>query len=118
MPYTLLLPLPYFVVASLLGLFLSCLMRRKRVRRGGVYIIETSERVTRNKRIKMCRVQWSHHTEDEVTWEREEELKKTYPNLFASQPIRISGRDSYKEGRFVTIRFEFLYFIINLICFI
>ncbi|WVZ63291.1 LOW QUALITY PROTEIN: hypothetical protein U9M48_012933 [Paspalum notatum var. saurae] len=36
-------------------------------------ILETSERVTRNKRIKMCRVQWKHHTEDEATWEREEE---------------------------------------------
>ena len=27
-----------------------------------VKILETSERVTRNKRIKMCRVQWSHHS--------------------------------------------------------
>jgi hypothetical protein len=49
-----------------------------------VKILETSERVTRNKRIKMCRVQWSHHTEDEATWEQEDELKKTYPDLFAS----------------------------------
>jgi hypothetical protein len=47
-------------------------------------ILETSERVTRNKRIKMCRLQWSHHTEDEATGEREDELRKTYPNLFAS----------------------------------
>jgi hypothetical protein len=28
-----------------------------------IKILETSERVTRNKRIKMCKVQWSHHTE-------------------------------------------------------
>jgi hypothetical protein len=34
-------------------------------------ILETSERVTGNKRIKMCEVQWSHHTEEEATWERE-----------------------------------------------
>jgi hypothetical protein len=52
-----------------------------------VKILETSERVTRNKKIKMCRVQWSHHTEDEATWEQEDELRKTYPDLFASQPI-------------------------------
>jgi hypothetical protein len=26
-------------------------------------ILETFERVTRNKKIKMCKVQWSHHTE-------------------------------------------------------
>jgi hypothetical protein len=49
-----------------------------------VKILETSERVTRNEKIKMCRVQWSHHTEDEATWEREVELRKTYPDLFAS----------------------------------
>ncbi|WVZ80969.1 hypothetical protein U9M48_028402 [Paspalum notatum var. saurae] len=30
-----------------------------------VKILETSERVTRNRRVKMCRVQWKHHTEDE-----------------------------------------------------
>jgi hypothetical protein len=49
-----------------------------------VKILETSERVNRNKKIKMCRVQWSHHTEDEATWERDDELRKTYPDLFAS----------------------------------
>jgi hypothetical protein len=32
-----------------------------------VRILETSERVTQNKKIKMCKVQWSHHTEDEAT---------------------------------------------------
>jgi hypothetical protein len=31
-----------------------------------VKILE-SERVTQNKRIKMCKVQWSHHTEEEAT---------------------------------------------------
>jgi hypothetical protein len=34
-----------------------------------VKIVETSERVIRNKRIKMCKVQWSHHTEEEATWD-------------------------------------------------
>ncbi|WVZ90296.1 hypothetical protein U9M48_036606 [Paspalum notatum var. saurae] len=49
-----------------------------------VKILETSERVTRNRRVKMCRVHWKHHTEDEATWEREEELRATYPGLFAN----------------------------------
>jgi hypothetical protein len=49
-----------------------------------VKILEASDRVTRNKKIKMCRVQWSHHTKDEATWEWEEELRKTYPDLFTS----------------------------------
>ncbi|WVZ75640.1 LOW QUALITY PROTEIN: hypothetical protein U9M48_023677 [Paspalum notatum var. saurae] len=50
-------------------------------------ILDTSERTTRNKRIKMCCVQWSHHTEAEATWEREDELKAAYPALFTDQPI-------------------------------
>ncbi|WVZ76494.1 hypothetical protein U9M48_024469 [Paspalum notatum var. saurae] len=49
-----------------------------------VKILDTSKRSTRNKRIKMCRVQWSHHTEAEATWEREDELKAAYPALFAN----------------------------------
>ncbi|WVZ75522.1 LOW QUALITY PROTEIN: hypothetical protein U9M48_023567 [Paspalum notatum var. saurae] len=52
-----------------------------------VKILDTSERNTRNKRIKMCCVQWSHHTETEATWERENELKAAYPALFANKPI-------------------------------
>jgi hypothetical protein len=32
-----------------------------------IIILDTAERVTRSKVIKMCKVQWSHHTEDEAT---------------------------------------------------
>jgi hypothetical protein len=32
-----------------------------------VKILETSDRFTPNKKIKMCKVQWSHHTEEEPT---------------------------------------------------
>jgi hypothetical protein len=49
-----------------------------------VKIFETSERVMRNKRIKMCKVQQSHHTEEEATWEREEELKVEFPCFFSN----------------------------------
>ena len=34
-----------------------------------VKILEFASQVTRNKVIKFCKVQWSHHTEDEATWE-------------------------------------------------
>jgi hypothetical protein len=47
-------------------------------------ILDTTERVTHNKVIKMCKVQWSHHIEDEATWEHEEELRTDYPELFLS----------------------------------
>jgi hypothetical protein len=59
-----------------------------------VKILETFEIVTRNKRIKMCKVQWSHHTEEEATWEREEELKTEFPCFF-SDPSESRGRDSF-----------------------
>jgi hypothetical protein len=47
-----------------------------------VKVLDTTERVTRNKVIKMCKVEWSHHTEDEATWQHEEELRPDYPKLF------------------------------------
>jgi hypothetical protein len=37
-----------------------------------IRILEIMTRVTRNSVIKMCRVQWSNHAEDEATWERED----------------------------------------------
>jgi hypothetical protein len=55
-----------------------------------VKILETFERVTRNKKIKMSNVQWSHHTEEEATWEREDELKAEFPNFF-SDPSKSRG---------------------------
>jgi hypothetical protein len=39
-----------------------------------IKILDTLTHVTRSKVIKMCKVQWSHHGEDEATWEREEKL--------------------------------------------
>jgi hypothetical protein len=49
-----------------------------------IRILDTTEQVTCSKVIKMCKVQWSHHTEDEATWEHEEELRADYPKLFLS----------------------------------
>ena len=47
-----------------------------------VRILETAERVTRSRVIRMCIVQWNRYTEEEATWEREEDLRKSYPQLF------------------------------------
>jgi hypothetical protein len=54
-----------------------------------VKIFETSERVMRNKRIKMCKVQLSHRTKEEATWEWEE-LKAEFPSFF-SDPSESRG---------------------------
>jgi hypothetical protein len=49
-------------------------------------ILETADKVTRRKTIRMWKVRWSHHSEEEATWEREDDLMAKYPELFASQP--------------------------------
>jgi hypothetical protein len=33
-----------------------------------IKILDTVERMTRSKVIKMCKLQWCHHTEDEAVW--------------------------------------------------
>jgi hypothetical protein len=49
-----------------------------------IKILDTLTRVIRNKVIKICKVQWSHHGEVEATWEREKELRIDFPHLFPS----------------------------------
>jgi hypothetical protein len=46
-----------------------------------VKILDTLEKVTRNNRYRMCKVQWSNHTEEEATWEKEDQLKTEFQNL-------------------------------------
>jgi hypothetical protein len=58
-----------------------------------VQILDTSEKVTRNNRYKMCKVQWSNHTKDEATWEKEDQLKAEFSDIF-SNLIKCRGRDS------------------------
>jgi hypothetical protein len=59
-----------------------------------IKILGTSERVTRNKKIKICKEQLTHHIEEEATWEREEELKAEFLSFF-SDPSESRGRDSF-----------------------
>jgi hypothetical protein len=49
-------------------------------------ILEIIDRVTWRKTIIMCKVRWSHHSEEEATWEHKDDLMAKYPELFASQP--------------------------------
>ena len=59
-----------------------------------VKILDILERITRSKWIRMCKVQWTYHAEDEATWEREDELQAQFPQLFAI-PAESRGRDSF-----------------------
>jgi hypothetical protein len=66
-----------------------------------IKILETSKRVTHNRRIKLCKVQWRHHTKEEATWEREEELKEEFPSFFLIHS-NLGDEIYFKGGRFVT----------------
>jgi hypothetical protein len=49
-------------------------------------ILETAYRVTRRNTIRMCKVRWGYHSEEEATWEREDDLTAKYLEQFAVQP--------------------------------
>ena len=68
-------------------------------------ILDQKERGTRRKLVKIYKIQWSHHTEEEATWETEDYLNRHYPGflrftsgiLFSLPEFNhpISGRDSF-----------------------
>ena len=58
-----------------------------------VKILDTVTRRTRNSTVRICRVQWSRHSEAEATWEREDTLRAEFPSLFSSL-AESRGRDS------------------------
>jgi hypothetical protein len=49
-----------------------------------VKILGTSKKVTQNNHYKMCKVQWSNHTEEEATLEKEDQLKVEFPDIFSN----------------------------------
>src|SRR4051812_44288221 len=55
-----------------------------------VHILDSAERVTRRQKIKFLKVQWSHHSEKEATWEREDGLRAEYPSFL---PTTSESRD-------------------------
>ena len=45
-------------------------------------ILEWKLQELRNRTIPWVKVQWSNHTPEEATWEREEDMRAQYPQLF------------------------------------
>ena len=73
-------------------------------------ILDQKERGTRRKTIRMYKIQWDLHTEEEATWETESYLNQHFPGFLEAHQgtpfdpyptliFRISGRDSFKGGR-------------------
>jgi hypothetical protein len=50
-----------------------------------VKILDQQDRVTRRQMIQFFKVQWSHHSEREATWETEEFIRSKYPRFLPPQ---------------------------------
>jgi hypothetical protein len=48
-------------------------------------VLDQNERQTRRQKVKMYKIQWSHHTEEEATWETKHFLKNKYQDFLPSQ---------------------------------
>jgi hypothetical protein len=68
-----------------------------------IKILDQKERSIRRAVIKMYKIQWNHHTEEEATWKTESYLNQRFPSFLSSIKgthfphlvfIRILGRDS------------------------
>jgi hypothetical protein len=46
-----------------------------------VKVLDQKERSTRARSIRMYKIQWSNHTEEEATWETEDFLRSCFPNF-------------------------------------
>jgi hypothetical protein len=67
-----------------------------------VKILDTLDKVNRNNRYKMCKVQWSNHTEEEVTWKKKISWRQSSPISFPIGP-NFLGKMHPKGGRYVTL---------------
>jgi hypothetical protein len=51
-----------------------------------IQILDTKERITTRKKIKIYKILWDHHTEEEATWETESYLQRNFPNFLQTSP--------------------------------
>jgi hypothetical protein len=48
-------------------------------------VLDQKERKTRRQTVRMYKIQWSHHTEEEATWETEDYLNTKYPGFLQTR---------------------------------
>jgi hypothetical protein len=53
-------------------------------------VLDQKERKTPRQTVRMYKIQWSHHTEEEETWETEEYLNTNYPGFLQSRNCEFS----------------------------
>ena len=55
-------------------------------------ILEENWKRLRNRENKYCKIKWKNHPEREAMWEKEEDLRTNYPDLFRYKRVATSGR--------------------------
>jgi ribosomal protein L21E len=53
-------------------------------------VLDRKEKKTRRQTVRMYKIQWSHQTEEEATWETEEYLNTKYPGFLQSRNCEFS----------------------------
>jgi hypothetical protein len=51
-----------------------------------IRIPDTKERSTRRETVRMFKIKWNHHTEEEATWETESYLQRNFPGFLRANP--------------------------------
>jgi hypothetical protein len=49
-----------------------------------IRVLDQKDRVTRRKTLRIYKIQWNQHTEDEATWETQDFLEKNFLGFLAS----------------------------------
>ena len=49
-------------------------------------ILDRKERSTRKEKVKMYKIQWNHHIEEEASWETEHYLQRNFPDFLRTNP--------------------------------
>ena len=52
---------------------------------GPVYIMDSRDQILRRKIVRLVRVLWLHRGVEELTWERDDTMRATYPFLFRDE---------------------------------
>ena len=51
-----------------------------------VRLLDQEERVLRSRSIPFVKVAWSHRSDEDATWECEDQMRELHPHLFGKKP--------------------------------
>jgi hypothetical protein len=60
-------------------------------------VLDQKERKTRRQTVRMYKIQWSHHTEEEATWETEDYLNTKYASFLQSRNREFSSPSYHSQ---------------------